>query len=193
MKGVLKTIFIFCYRYDFCCKFSRHNYGVNDNLGIFTGQFNPLLQSSWWILLNLFWPAWWGGAKLSDVLKLAGVDHCSNVTPQKGRHVEFVSVDFCKVSSEFSIFDGLIAFMKDFQSLDKVSAFSVANSIQQLETGSIVPKSIAQGADITCEVIVLRRHIRSCSSTQDSLALGQKYYASTSYCLVETSRFEEYL
>lgn len=38
----------------------------------------------------------WGGAKLSDVLKLAGVDHYSNVTPQNGRHVEFVSVDFCK-------------------------------------------------------------------------------------------------
>jgi sulfite oxidase len=38
----------------------------------------------------------WGGAKLSDVLKLAGVDNYSDVTLQNGRHVEFVSVDFCK-------------------------------------------------------------------------------------------------
>ncbi|KAG0559242.1 hypothetical protein M758_10G088200 [Ceratodon purpureus] len=38
----------------------------------------------------------WGGAKLSDVLKLAGVDHFSNVTAEKGRHVEFVSCDLCK-------------------------------------------------------------------------------------------------
>ena len=35
--------------------------------------------------------------KLSDVLKLAGVEYYSDISTLKGRHVEFVSCDFCKV------------------------------------------------------------------------------------------------
>ncbi|XP_024372472.1 sulfite oxidase [Physcomitrium patens] len=38
----------------------------------------------------------WGGAKLSDVLKHAGVMYYSTATNQGGRHVEIVSCDFCK-------------------------------------------------------------------------------------------------
>ncbi|KAH9536979.1 hypothetical protein CY35_16G028000 [Sphagnum magellanicum] len=38
----------------------------------------------------------WGGARLSDVLTLAGVPHCTGVTTLGGRHVEFVSCDVCK-------------------------------------------------------------------------------------------------
>eukprot|EP01018_Ginkgo_biloba_P022603 Gb_35091 [translate_table: standard] len=38
----------------------------------------------------------WGGAKLSDVLELAGVLKYTSVTEPGGRHVEFVSVDVCK-------------------------------------------------------------------------------------------------
>ncbi|XP_039126031.1 sulfite oxidase isoform X1 [Dioscorea cayenensis subsp. rotundata] len=40
--------------------------------------------------------ATWGGAKLSDVLKLVGLTQCTIVTPLGGRHVEFTSVDNCK-------------------------------------------------------------------------------------------------
>lgn len=43
-------------------------------------------------------PATWGGAKLSDVLELVGIPKLSSVTSLGGRHVEFVSVDKCKVS-----------------------------------------------------------------------------------------------
>ncbi|EPS70580.1 hypothetical protein M569_04180, partial [Genlisea aurea] len=38
----------------------------------------------------------WSGAKLADVLELAGIPKCSQVTPKGGKHVEFVSVDKCK-------------------------------------------------------------------------------------------------
>lgn len=38
----------------------------------------------------------WGGAKLSDVLKLAKVPEHTAVTEAGGRHVEFTSVDVCK-------------------------------------------------------------------------------------------------
>lgn len=38
----------------------------------------------------------WGGAKLSDVLKLAEVPEYTAVTEAGGRHVEFTSVDACK-------------------------------------------------------------------------------------------------
>jgi sulfite oxidase len=43
-------------------------------------------------------PATWGGAKLSDVLELVGIPKLSSVTSLGGKHVEFVSVDKCKVS-----------------------------------------------------------------------------------------------
>ena len=40
--------------------------------------------------------ATWEGAKLSDVLKLAGIPEHTKVTEAGGRHVEFTSVDVCK-------------------------------------------------------------------------------------------------
>ncbi|KAK1259291.1 Sulfite oxidase [Acorus gramineus] len=40
--------------------------------------------------------ATWGGAKLSDVLELAGIPKLMGVTSYGGKHVEFVSVDRCK-------------------------------------------------------------------------------------------------
>lgn len=40
--------------------------------------------------------ATWGGAKLSDVLELAGIPNLTRTTPSGGKHVEFVSVDMCK-------------------------------------------------------------------------------------------------
>lgn len=39
----------------------------------------------------------WGGAKLADVLELLGVPKLSTTTSRGGKHVEFVSVDRCKV------------------------------------------------------------------------------------------------
>lgn len=39
----------------------------------------------------------WGGAKLADVLALVGIPNCSRVTPSGQKHVEFVSIDKCKV------------------------------------------------------------------------------------------------
>ncbi|KAL6953176.1 sulfite oxidase, partial [Sarracenia purpurea var. burkii] len=38
----------------------------------------------------------WGGAKLADVLELAGIPHLTSATPSGGKHVEFVSIDKCK-------------------------------------------------------------------------------------------------
>lgn len=46
----------------------------------------------------ILFPATWGGAKLSDVLELVGILKLSSVTSLGGKHVEFVSVDRCKVS-----------------------------------------------------------------------------------------------
>jgi len=43
-------------------------------------------------------PATWGGAKLFDVLELVGIPELTSVTSLGGKHVEFVSVDKCKVS-----------------------------------------------------------------------------------------------
>lgn len=40
----------------------------------------------------------WGGAKLADVLELVGIPKCSRVTPSGEKHVEFVSIDKCKVN-----------------------------------------------------------------------------------------------
>jgi hypothetical protein len=42
-------------------------------------------------------PATWGGAKLCDVLELVGIPKLTSVTSLGGKHVEFVSVDKCKV------------------------------------------------------------------------------------------------
>ena len=39
----------------------------------------------------------WGGAKLADVLELLGIPKLTSSTGLGGRHVEFVSVDRCKV------------------------------------------------------------------------------------------------
>lgn len=44
-----------------------------------------------------FLSAVWGGAKLADVLELIGIPKLTDVTPSGGKHVEFVSVDRCKV------------------------------------------------------------------------------------------------
>lgn len=39
----------------------------------------------------------WAGAKLADVLELVGIPKLSSSTPSGGKHVEFVSIDRCKV------------------------------------------------------------------------------------------------
>lgn len=39
----------------------------------------------------------WGGAKLADVLELVGIPKLTSSTKSGGKHVEFVSVDRCKV------------------------------------------------------------------------------------------------
>jgi len=39
----------------------------------------------------------WGGAKLADVLELVGIPKLTASTNLGARHVEFVSVDRCKV------------------------------------------------------------------------------------------------
>lgn len=39
----------------------------------------------------------WAGARLADVLELVGVPHCAMTTATGGKHVEFISVDSCKV------------------------------------------------------------------------------------------------
>ena len=44
-----------------------------------------------------FLSAVWGGAKLADVLELIGIPKCTRTTESGGKHVEFVSVDMCKV------------------------------------------------------------------------------------------------
>lgn len=43
--------------------------------------------------------ATWGGAKLSDVFELVGICMHTSVTALGGKHVEFISVDKCKVST----------------------------------------------------------------------------------------------
>lgn len=75
------------------------------------------------------------------MLKLAGVDHYSNVTTQKGRHVEFVSVDFCKVFSESLILIVLLLFER-FSVLRQGCCFSVESTTKQLETGSMLEEMV---------------------------------------------------
>ena len=68
---------------------------------------NTFLSSSNFFALQYFIlciiPATWGGAKLADVLELVGIPKLSSVTALGGKHVEFVSVDRCKVSMPFFI------------------------------------------------------------------------------------------
>lgn len=45
----------------------------------------------------MYLSAIWSGAKLADVLELVGISKFTSVTPAGGKHVEFVSVDKCKV------------------------------------------------------------------------------------------------
>lgn len=59
---------------------------------------------------NIAFSATWGGAKLSDVLKLVGLTQCTIVTPLGGRHVEFTSVDNCKVSGSHMAYDEIWCF-----------------------------------------------------------------------------------
>ena len=40
----------------------------------------------------------WGGAKLADVLELVGISKLTSSTKSGGKHVEFVSIDKCKVT-----------------------------------------------------------------------------------------------
>lgn len=45
----------------------------------------------------IFMAAVWSGAKLADVLELVGIPKLTSATPPGGKHVEFVSIDKCKV------------------------------------------------------------------------------------------------
>jgi len=58
------------------------------------------------ITVSLYLPfsAIWGGAKLSDVLELVGIPKLTSVTRFGGRHVEFISVDKCKVMTMACMF-----------------------------------------------------------------------------------------
>lgn len=49
-----------------------------------------------------FLTAVWAGAKLADVLELLGIPKLTASTNLGGRHVEFVSVDRCKVKISIS-------------------------------------------------------------------------------------------
>jgi hypothetical protein len=40
----------------------------------------------------------WGGAKLAHVLELVGISKLTSTTKSGGKHVEFVSIDKCKVT-----------------------------------------------------------------------------------------------
>jgi len=53
-----------------------------------------------------FFSAVWGGAKLADVLELVGIPNLTSTTQSGGKHVEFVSVDKCKVTN--SAFQNII-------------------------------------------------------------------------------------
>lgn len=44
-----------------------------------------------------FFSAEWSGAKLTDVLELVGIQKLTSTTELGGKHVEFISVDKCKV------------------------------------------------------------------------------------------------
>lgn len=46
----------------------------------------------------------WGGAKLTDVLELVGIPKLTSITQFGGKHVEFVSVDKCKVMTVACLF-----------------------------------------------------------------------------------------
>lgn len=46
----------------------------------------------------------WGGAKLADVLELVGIPKLTSGTQFGGKHVEFVSVDKCKVMTMGCVF-----------------------------------------------------------------------------------------
>lgn len=47
----------------------------------------------------MFFSAVWGGAKLADVLELVGISKLTSITQSGGKHVEFVSIDKCKVTN----------------------------------------------------------------------------------------------
>lgn len=50
-------------------------------------------------IILFYFSATWGGARLVDILELVGVSKLSSVTSLGGKHVEFTSVDRCKVSN----------------------------------------------------------------------------------------------
>lgn len=62
----------------------------------------------------------WGGAKLSDVLELVGIPKLTSTTDFRGKHVEFVSIDQCKVMATRSncnseISDSIIFFISSLK------------------------------------------------------------------------------
>jgi hypothetical protein len=59
-----------------------------------------LITDSLWFFLS----AVWGGAKLADVLELIGIPKLTRVTKSGGKHVEFVSIDKCKVMNMACMF-----------------------------------------------------------------------------------------
>lgn len=74
------------------------------------------------------------------MLKLAGVDHYSNVTTGKGRHVEFVSVDFCKVFRAFTILVVLMLFERS--SIFGQRSFLSCGMYYSAETGSTLEEML---------------------------------------------------
>lgn len=70
------------------CNFIIHNYMSNCIIDV-------LLYLVSYCLSDL--SAVWGGAKLADVLELIGIPKLTSSTQSGGKHVEFVSIDKCKV------------------------------------------------------------------------------------------------
>lgn len=55
--------------------------------------------------------ATWGGAKLCDALQLVGIEYNTKMTLSGGKHVEFISVDQCKVSLDHFQLKVLVIFL----------------------------------------------------------------------------------
>ena len=79
-----------------CILFQIYRNAFSALISVHTGTQSKVLY--YCVLIFYIVPATWGGAKLSDVLELVGIPKLSSVTSLGGKHVEFVSVDKCKVS-----------------------------------------------------------------------------------------------
>lgn len=108
------------------------------------------LQSNMFYLINYnflsffgFFSAVWGGAKLADVLELVGIPNLTSTTQSGGKHVEFVSVDKCKVTNSafqyiilklLLLFSGHFSLMKFFCMLSFMEGLYWCNAFWIIKT-----------------------------------------------------------